>query len=108
MWEMVTLKRAILMGVCAAAVGLGPLAIASSASADGSCPYGTVPTRFSGVCTSGVAGGAPSGPTVPIPPGSSSSSGPPGTGFTTVDGIPCNSAHASTCIALSQSQPHTP
>jgi hypothetical protein len=106
MWEMVTLKRAILMGVCASAVGLGPLAIASSASADGSCPYGTVPTRFSGVCTSGVAGGAPSGPTVPIAAGSLP--GPPGNGFTTVDGIPCNSTHAGDCIGLSKSQPQVP
>lgn len=101
---MVTLKRAILTGVCAAAVGLGPIAIASPAAAD--CPYGTVPTRFPGVCTSGVAGGAPSGPTVPIPAGSSPSTGSPGTGFPSVNGIPCNSAHASTCIGLSENQPH--
>jgi hypothetical protein len=98
-------KRGILIGVCAAAVGLGPIAIASPASAD-NCPYGTVPTHFSGVCTSGAGGGAPpSGPTTPLPPSFSSSTGLPGTGFTTVDGIPCNSAHSSECIGLAMSQP---
>lgn len=101
---MVTLNRAILIGVCSAAIGLGPLVVAPSASAD--CPYGTVPTRFPGVCTSGVSGGAPSGPTVPIPAGAPSSTGQDASGFTTVDGIPCNSAHASECIGLQLSQPN--
>jgi hypothetical protein len=102
---MVTLKRRILIGAYAFAIGVGPLAFASPASADSSCPYGTVPTKFAGVCTSGVAAGSPSGPTVPITAGSPPSAGPPGSGFGYVDGIPCNSEHQSQCIGLSMSQP---
>ena len=101
---MVNLKRRTLIGACAFVIGVGPLVFASPAAAD--CPYGTVQSRFAGVCTAGSAPGAPSGPTVPIAAGSpATSSGPPGSGFNYVDGIPCNSAHASECLGLSMSQP---
>jgi len=84
---------------------MGSFAVAAPAAAD-SCPYGTVPTRFPGVCTQGQAGGAaPPAITVPISGSDNSTiSTPPGSGFSTVDGIPCNPQHSSTCIALSQSQ----
>ena len=77
---------------------LGPLVVAAPASADG-CPYGTV-ARFDGVCTSGQ-GGAPPPPGITVPPQGADIRNLPGQ-FGTVNGIPCNEEHYSTCYAMSQ------
>jgi hypothetical protein len=92
-------KRGILITCCTVATALGSLAVASPAAADG-CPYGTVPTRFPGVCTQGQGGAPPAGITVP-PQGAAGAVNTPGQ-FPTVDGIPCNQRHLGTCIGLSQ------
>jgi hypothetical protein len=97
------MKRAILAGGGVVAVISGWLSVAAPASADG-CPYGTVPTKFPGVCTAGQGGGAPA--QVVVPPsaggGGSNISTLPGGGLTSVDGIPCTPEHLGTCIGLSQ------
>lgn len=97
------MKRGILVACCALATVLGSIAVASPAAAD-SCPYGTVATRFPGVCTQGQAGSAPPGVVVPPNVGASPATPivPPGGGLATVDGIPCNQNHIGTCIALEQ------
>jgi hypothetical protein len=77
-----------------------PLIFASSASAQ-TCPYGTSPTKWPGVC-------AKSGSNAPafLPPGST----PAGqvvqrpNELPSVNGIPCTPEHLSTCIGISQSQ----
>jgi hypothetical protein len=92
------MKRAILVGCATLATVLGPLAVASTASADG-CPYGTLPTRFPGVCTAGQ-GGAPA-PAITVPPQGAEPVNMPGQ-FPTVNGIPCNQEHFATCYAMSQ------
>jgi hypothetical protein len=79
---------------------IGSLAVAAPAAADG-CPYGTLPTRFPGVCTAGQ-GGAQPVPIIVPPNAPDASSTPPGSAFTSVDGIPCNQRHIGTCIGLSQ------
>lgn len=91
-------KRAILVGCGTLATVLGSLAVASPAAADG-CPYGTVP-RFDGVCTSGQ-GGAALPPGITVPPQGADIVSMPGQ-FSTVNGIPCNEKHFSTCYAMSQ------
>jgi hypothetical protein len=91
-------KRAILIA-CTFITVVGSLAVAGPAEADG-CPYGTLPTRFPGVCTAGQ-GGTPAAPIVVAPTGSVPET-PPGSAFTSVDGIPCNQRHIGTCIGLSQ------
>ncbi|HKP42485.1 hypothetical protein [Mycobacterium sp.] len=93
------MKRAILVA-CTFATVMGSLAVAAPAGADG-CPYGTLPTRFPGVCSAGQ-GGAPPAPIIVPPSGPDASSTPPGSAFATVDGIPCNQQHLGTCIGLSQ------
>ena len=95
------MKRGILLACCTVATVMGSLAVASPAAANG-CPYGTVPTRFPGVCTQGQAqSSAPPAITVP-PSGAEVSAPPPGGGFQSVNGIPCNQQHLGTCIALTQ------
>jgi uncharacterized membrane protein len=91
-------KRAILVGCGTLATVLGSLAVASPAAADG-CPYGTVPTRFPGVCTQGQ-GGAPAA-AITVPQQGSEVVNMPGQ-FATVNGIPCNEQHFATCYAMSQ------
>ncbi len=94
------MKRGILIACATFATALGSLAVASPAGADG-CPYGTVPTRFPGVCTQGQAGGPPpAGITVPQQ-GGADVVNMPGQ-FPTVNGIPCNEEHFATCYAMSQ------
>ncbi len=61
---MVSFKRGVLVFGCAAAFVAAPLVVASPASAE--CPWGTKPTRFSGVCISGAGGG--SAPVIPVAP----------------------------------------
>jgi hypothetical protein len=90
-------KRRILLACCTFATAMGSLAVASPAAADG-CPYGTLP-RFDGVCTAGQGSSPP--PALTVPPQGADVVTAPGS-FTTVEGIPCNQAHLSTCIALSQ------
>ena len=93
------MKRGILIACCTVATALGSLAVASPAAADG-CPYGTVPTRFPGVCTQGQAGrSAP--PAITVPPQGADAVHMPGQ-FATVNGIPCNEEHFATCYAMSQ------
>jgi hypothetical protein len=98
------MKRGILVGWGAVAIALGSLSVAAPASANG-CPYGTVPTKFPGVCTAGQGGGAPA--QVVVPPsaggGGANVSTLPGSGLTSVDGIPCTPEHSGTCIGLQQS-----
>ena len=92
------MKRSILVGCCILATVLGPLAVASPASADG-CPYGTV-ARFDGVCTQGQSGGGP--PVgITVPPQGAEVVTMPGQ-FQTINGIPCNQEHFTTCYAMSQ------
>jgi len=57
----------------------------------------------SGVCTSGQAAGA-APPAITVPISGSDNSTPPGSGFATVDGIPCNGQHMGTCMGISQNQ----
>jgi hypothetical protein len=101
---MINVKRGILVFGCAAGFAVAPLVVAAPASAD--CPYGTVPTKFSGVCVQGQSGGF-GAPGVVVPP----SVGPPSAnvvnnpnGFGSVNGIPCTPEHMGTCIGLQQSQ----
>jgi uncharacterized membrane protein len=92
-------KRGILIACCTVATALGSLAVASPAAAD-DCPYGTVPTRFPGVCTQGQTG-APPPVGITVPPQGAEAVTMPGQ-FPTVNGIPCNVEHAVTCYAMSQ------
>jgi hypothetical protein len=95
------MKRGILITCCTVATALGSLAVASPAAADG-CPYGTVPTRFPGVCTQGQAGAPPpAGITVPPQGAGPQVASMPGQ-FPTMNGIPCNEKHFATCYAMSQ------
>ena len=98
------MKRSIVVGCCSAAIVMGSLAVAAPAAADG-CPYGTVPTKFPGVCTAGQAGGAPAQVVVPpaASPGGANVTSLPGSGLTSVNGIPCTPEHLGTCIGLQQS-----
>ena len=93
------MKRGILITFCTVATALGSLAVASPAAADG-CPYGTVPTRFPGVCTQGQAGSS-APPAITVPPQGADVVTMPGQ-FPTVNGIPCNEQHFATCYAMSQ------
>ena len=93
------MNRAILVGCATLATVFGPLAVASPAAADG-CPYGTVPTRFPGVCTQGQTG-APPPAGITVPPQGAEAVTMPGQ-FPTVNGIPCNEQHLATCYAMSQ------
>ena len=85
--------------VCAMLVGAGLGVTAAPASA---CPYGTVPSHYSGVCVSGPAGGQA------VAPGPSSGGGAVIGGgpnqLPTVNGIPCTPGRIGTCIGLIQSQ----
>ncbi|GAC1407366.1 MAG: hypothetical protein NVSMB60_27740 [Mycobacterium sp.] len=101
---MAVVKRGILVACATFATVMGSVAVAAPASA--TCPYGTVQTHFSGVCTGGQAGsGAPAQVVVPpsVSAGGADVSSLPGSGLTSVDGIPCTPQHQGTCIALQQS-----
>jgi hypothetical protein len=102
---MVNLKRGIVVFGCAVAFAATPVVLASPASAK-DCPWGTVPTRFDGVCVQGQAGGF-GAPGVVVPPQAS----PPGAdvvynpnGVGSVSGIPCTPENMGKCIALQQIQ----
>ncbi|OBA96472.1 hypothetical protein A5662_17865 [Mycobacteriaceae bacterium 1482268.1] len=101
---MVTVKRGAVLVGFAVAVAAAPLAAASPAAADSTCPWGTKPTRFEGVCISGSGGGA-AAPIAPVPP---SAGGPQivhnPNGFDTVNGIPCTPEHYGVCYGLTQNQ----
>jgi hypothetical protein len=92
-------KRGIPIACATFATALGSLAVASPASADG-CPYGTVPTRFPGVCTQGQASGPPPA-AITVPQQGSDPAMMPGQ-LATINGIPCNQEHFATCYAMSQ------
>ena len=91
--------RNLIVGGAALTFGFGSLAVAAPAGADG-CPDGTVATHFSGVCVAAPSGSQQGVPAV-VNPSNVSAGPPPGSGFSYVDGIPCNMNHASTCIGLS-------
>ncbi len=99
---MVTVKRGVLVFGCAVAFAAAPLVVASPAAADNTCPWGTKPTRFEGVCISGAGGGAaaPVAPVAPAGPQSGYSDQPAGVG--SVNGIPCTPEHYGTCYGLIQ------
>jgi hypothetical protein len=102
---MVKLKRSVLVFGCAAAFAVAPLVAASPAAAK-DCPYGTVPTKFDGVCVQGQAGGF-GAPGVVVPPQAGSTGAvvvDNPNGFGSVNGIPCTPEHLGTCIGLQQSQ----
>ena len=93
------MKIFVYAGACALLVGAGLCATAAPASA---CPYGTVPSDFSGVC---VSGGTNGGQVIaPSPPHTGAVYGGGPNELPTVDGIPCTPQHLSTCIGLSMSQ----
>ncbi|MDR3662335.1 MAG: hypothetical protein P4L86_18470 [Mycobacterium sp.] len=101
------MKRAVLIGASAVALVAGPLsAVSLTAAAPAyACPYGTVPSHFSGVCVSGQSNGPQS-----VPP-QTTNSGAGGAqitqsvgGLQTVNGIPCTPEHIGTCIGMIQSQ----
>lgn len=76
---------------------MSPLVFAAPAAADG-CPAGTVPTRFPGVCVAGQSGGQ-----IPqaIGPSDVSSNFQPNQ-IPTMNGVPCNLDHWSTCWGMAQ------
>lgn len=87
------------VGVCVLVIGAGAGVTAAPAVA---CPYGTVPSDYSGVCVSGTSG---SGQAVPVAPphfGAAYAGGP--NELPSVDGIPCTPQHLGTCIGLAESQ----
>ena len=93
---MVLVMRGLVLFGCAAAIAAAPLVVASPAMAEG-CPWGTVQTRFDGVCTRliGNPAASPSGPSL------NSVQGAPGQ-VGSVNGIPCTPEHYGTCLAMSQ------
>ena len=97
---MVAVKRGILVLGCAVAFAAAPLVVASPAAADSTCPWGTKPTHFDGVCISGGGGGA----AAPIPPVPPSGPGPTSTleRIGSVNGIPCTGEHYGLCQAMIQ------
>lgn len=97
---MVTVKRGVLVFGCAVAFAAAPLVVASPAAADKTCPWGTKPSSFSGVCVSGAGGSAPVAPVPPAGPQSGYSDQPAGVG--SVNGIPCTPEHWGTCYGLIQ------
>lgn len=78
-------------------VGAGLGATAAPASA---CPYGTVPSHYSGVCVSGPAGAQ----AVPPAAGGGVVYGGGPNELPTVNGIPCTPERIGTCIGIVQSQ----
>ncbi len=99
---MVSVKRIALVFGFSVACAAAPLMVASPAVADSTCPWGTKPTRFEGVCISGAGGGA-AAPIIPVPP---SGGGPTvvnnPNGYDTVNGIPCTPDHYAVCYGLTQ------
>ena len=101
---MVAVKRGILVFGCAVAFAAAPLVVASPAAADSTCPWGTKPTHFEGVCISGGGGGA-AAPVPPVPPSSSGANivnNP--NGYGSVNGVPCTAEHWGTCQAMIQNE----
>jgi hypothetical protein len=96
---MVAVKRGILLFGVAVAFAAGPVVVAAPAAADG-CPWGTVQTRFPGVCAPGQSGGAVVIPPQASGPGPVVSPNPAGVG--SVNGIPCTPEHYGTCLAMQQ------
>ena len=97
-----SVTRGFLLFGCAAAIAAGPLVVASQAVASPTvpqgCPWGTVQTRFDGVCTAGGPGNpavSPSGPSLNTVQGAPGQVG-------SVNGIPCTPEHYGTCLAMSQ------
>ncbi len=98
---MVTLKHAFAMFGCAAAFAALPLLGASPASAT-TCPNGTVPSSFAGVCSEGSGGGNVAAPPQVAQPPSNVMLNP--NGLASVDGVPCTPQKIGKCIALQESQ----
>lgn len=89
-----------LAGAGAIAVMLGGWGLASAAPAS-ACPFGTVPSDFSGVCVSGASGGGQA--VAPSPSHVGAVFGGGINELPTVDGIPCTPEKIGTCIGLAQS-----
>ena len=93
-------------GLCAMLVG-GSLC-ATAAPAWATCPSGTVPTHFDGVCVSGQSGemapvnGQLTSPAMSSGTGAVAGGGP--NSLPSVDGIPCTPQKMGTCIGLTESQ----
>lgn len=84
-------------GVLSVLIGTAAFMAAAPASA---CPYGTVPSDFSGVCVSGGTNGG----VVPVaPPHVGAVFGGGLNELPTVDGIPCTPQQLGTCIGLAES-----
>ena len=84
-------------GACALLIGAAACVTAAPASA---CPYGTVPSDYSGVC---ISGGTNGGGQVPTAPESGAAFGAAPGQLPSVDGIPCTPQQIGTCIGLSES-----
>ena len=82
---------------CALLIGAGACVTAAPAMA---CPYGTVPSDFSGVCVSSGAG-PQAVPPAPAQTGAVFGGGP--NELPSVDGIPCTPQQLGTCIGLAES-----
>jgi hypothetical protein len=92
-----TVKTLLGSGSCALMIGAGAWVTAAPAAA---CPYGTVPSDFSGVCVSGGTNGA----VVPVaPPHTGAVFGGGPNELPSVDGIPCTPWQLGTCIGLAES-----
>jgi hypothetical protein len=83
---------------CALLIGAAACVTAAPAMA---CPYGTVPSDFSGVCVSGGTNGGPVAPVSPPHVGAVYGGGP--NELPSVNGIPCTPQQLGTCIGLAQS-----
>lgn len=100
---MVSMKRGVVILGCAVAFAAAPLTLASPADAN-TCPYGTKPSRFDGVCVSGAGGGAAPIPPVPPPAGGGVNIVSNPNEVSRVNGIPCTPEHYGVCYGLIQSQ----
>ena len=99
---MVAVKRGMLVLGCAVAFAAAPLVVASPVAADSTCPWGTKPTHFDGVCISGGGGGA-AAPIPPVPPsGGGANIVNNGNGYGSVNGVPCTAEHYGLCQAMIQ------
>ncbi len=98
---MVTVKRGVLVFACAVAFAAAPLVVASPAAADKTCPWGTRPGNFPGICVSGAQGGA-AAPVAPVSPSAGGTVIGNNGGLATVNGIPCTPEHYGTCYGMIQ------
>ena len=89
-----------IVGAAACGLLISTVGVVTAAPAS-ACPFGTVPSDFSGVCVSGGVGGDAVVPPAPAETGGAFGGGP--NELPTVDGIPCTPWQLGTCIGLSES-----